>query len=359
MPRGRRRRPSRGCRAASRCGSSSPGYPGRAGPRPREPPAATSSSDRRRRGCGRAPCRSPASGSRPGRRRTAPTRPRSCALRRPAGPAPRSSPRPRPSPPPERRVRAGLREGALSSGSASVPTRAGPHERIDRILTAVKAAFLRGLLAVSAVLRSGTDQRRGGTSGHSARPCGRVRERRQPGDAGLPDRRDLPGEQGRLRRGGDRDGHPGRFVGVDAEDRQGRAGLQGAGDRLRVAGRGARRLRRRVDRPGGRHPGDGAGDQHRLLDADQPRRHQHPERPAAQGGQRRRRIAGRARRVTSPERSLGRASGAGRLEPPRTDSAAEERDRRRLAEFARAAEPDRRPEDDTRRASSCTRPAPR
>ena len=86
-PRGRTRRPSRGCRAASRCGSSSPGCPGRAGPRPREPPAATSSSDRRRHACGRAPCRSPASGSRPGRRRTAPTRPRSCARRRPAGPS--------------------------------------------------------------------------------------------------------------------------------------------------------------------------------------------------------------------------------------------------------------------------------
>ena len=57
--RGRRRRPSRGCRAASRCGSSSPGCPGRAGPRPRARPAATSSSGRRRHACGRAPCRLP------------------------------------------------------------------------------------------------------------------------------------------------------------------------------------------------------------------------------------------------------------------------------------------------------------
>ena len=44
--------------------------------------------------------------------------------------------------------------------------------------------------------------------------------------------------------------------------------LEDPGDRLRRARRRARRLGRRLDRPGGRRARDGAGDEHRLVDAD-------------------------------------------------------------------------------------------
>ena len=59
--------------------------------------------------------------------------------------------------------------------------------------------------------------------------------------------------------------------------------------------RRARGVGRRLDLRGRRRARDGAGDEHRLVDADQRQRHEHRQRPAAQGGQRRGRLAARAR----------------------------------------------------------------
>ena len=51
-----------------------------------------------------------------------------------------------------------------------------------------------------------------------------------------------------------------------------RARIRGAGRRLRRPRRSARRVGGRLDRRGGRCPGDGATDEHRLVDADLDRR---------------------------------------------------------------------------------------
>ena len=95
--------------------------------------------------------------------------------------------------------------------------------------------------------------------------------------------------------GGDRARHAGRARGVDAQDRAARALAEDPGDRLRRAERRARRVGRRLDLPGGRRARDGAGDEHRLVDADQRQRHEHRQRPAPQGRERRGRVAARAR----------------------------------------------------------------
>ena len=117
----------------------------------------------------------------------------------------------------------------------------------------------------------------------AACPRSEVRERRQPGHAGLRQRPDRPREPRPLRRGRHPARHPRRPQHLDEEDLQGRARVEGAGDRLRLAAGLAGRLRRRLDRPGRRHPRDGAADEHRLVDADRRRRREHPVRPAAQG----------------------------------------------------------------------------
>ena len=139
----------------------------------------------------------------------------------------------------------------------------------------------------------------------AARPCGQVRERRQSGHAGLRQRRDRARERRGLRRGRDPARHAGRAQHVDAEDLQGGARVEDPGDRLRLARGRPRCICRRLDRPGGGPPRDGAADEHRLLDADQRRRRRHPEGPAAQGRQRRRRIAPRARTRRTAETSSG------------------------------------------------------
>ena len=60
-----------------------------------------------------------------------------------------------------------------------------------------------------------------------------------------------------------------------------------------------------LDQPGGGHPCHGAANEHRLVDADQRRRRQHPQRPAAQGHQRRCGLAPRARTHAWPQRPSG------------------------------------------------------
>ena len=97
-----------------------------------------------------------------------------------------------------------------------------------------------------------------------------------------------------------------------------------------VARRRARRLGRRLDRPGGRHPRDGAADEHRLVDADQRRRREHPERPAPQGRQRRGRVADGARRRRTAATSVWADAAVREASNlPARAGAPAERDRRR------------------------------
>ena len=170
------------------------------------------------------------------------------------------------------------------------------------------------------------------------RARGALRERREPGHGRLPDPADRPRERRRLRRGRDRDGHARRPLGLDAEDLQARARLEDPGHRLRRARGRARGVGRRVDRRGGRRPRDGAEDEHRLVDADQRRRRGHPEGPAAQGRERRGRVAARAREEPRPQRAVGRRRRAQGVEPDGRGGAEGERDRRGRPHAARAAE---------------------
>ena len=81
----------------------------------------------------------------------------------------------------------------------------------------------------------------------------------------------------------------------------------------------ARRVGRRLDLPGGRRPGDGAADEHRLVHADRRRRREHPERPAPQGDQRRGRLAPGPGAEPRPQRRSGRPTRcARRRTSPRT-----------------------------------------
>ena len=108
---------------------------------------------------------------------------------------------------------------------------------------------------------------------------------------------------------------------------------------------------------GRRRARDGADDEHRLVDADRLERPEPRLRPAAQGDQRRGRVADRARRRASPQHDVAGARRAQGVEPHRRTGAAHARDRPRRAEPARAARQARRLPDEGRRAS--VRPAPR
>ena len=81
-----------------------------------------------------------------------------------------------------------------------------------------------------------------------------------------------------------------------------------------VAPRVERRLRRRRDRPGRRRAGDGAADEHRLVDTDLGVRRGRLERPAQEGDQRRRRLRRRAGAGARSQRRSRRGDGAGRRE---------------------------------------------
>ena len=145
--------PVRDCRAASRAALAPPRCPGPAGPPPRARPAATRSSGRSCSACGTAPSPSPASGVRPGRtcRRADPGR-RSRACRA-AGSARRSSPFPAQAPAGDTsRQKTTSRSSLVTGGPGQVCLgRQGIRHPADRILTTVKAAFLRALLASVAV----------------------------------------------------------------------------------------------------------------------------------------------------------------------------------------------------------------
>ena len=95
------------------------------------------------------------------------------------------------------------------------------------------------------------------------------------------------------------------------------------GDRLRRARGSARRLRRSLDRPGGRCPGDGAADEPRLVDADLVGRRGHPVRSQAEGDQRRGETAARPGRGARAQRRLGRAGRSKGGEPHRARGTAQ------------------------------------
>ncbi len=184
---------------------------------------------------------------------------------------------------------------------------------------------------------SGACRRRQRGRQRQARPRDplRARPRGQPGHAGLPDEPARPRRERPLRRGRDRARHARRPLDVDEDDLHGGAEREAAGDRLRLARRRARRVRRRLDRRGGRRARDGADDEHRLVDADRLERREPRLRPAAQGDQRRGRLARpRSPRRTSATRPGRRRPCAG-VEPDRAAGAAHARDRPDRADACR------------------------
>ena len=178
-----------------------------------------------------------------------------------------------------------------------------------------------------------------------ARPRRRVRERRQPGDAGLPARRDQARRRRGLQRGRDRDGHTRRAGLVDARDRQGDPRGRRPGRRLRRATWRQRRFGRRRDRDVGGRARDGAADEHRLVDAGLDRRRGHLEGPTPQDRQRRRRLHRRARAGARPQRPGGARHGHEGDEPGRARGGGEERGRRPRGRLPGPLPPDRRDED--------------
>ena len=225
-------------------------------------------------------------------------------------------------------VAAGLRR---SAGTVESVVNATLGRAFGLLLAATVAALL---LAVPATAADAPRVRRG-----------RVRQRRQPGHAGVPPGRD--GARGaRAGRGGrDRDGHARRARLVDARDRQVDARARGPGRRLRRPARLERRLRRRRHRPGRRHPRDGAADEHRLVDADLRLGRGARRGPPPQGDQRRRRVRGGARARARAERRGRRGDGADGGELRRPRGARARRDRRDRADRACAPRGDRRAED--------------
>ena len=144
----------------------------------------------------------------------------------------------------------------------------GRRTSADRILTPVPGRCLRGFLALSLVL--GALAAAPGVLAQddaAARSRGSSRQRHQPRHAGVRRERRRPGGGGRLRGDGARPRHAGRARLVDARDREALPRVGGSRRRLRRSSGLERGLGRRRDRDGGRHRGDGAADEHRLVDA--------------------------------------------------------------------------------------------
>ena len=175
-----------------------------------------------------------------------------------------------------------------------------------------------------------------------ARDHVRAGSRDQPGHAGLPHEQALAGGEGRLRRRGDPARHARRPLELDEDDLPGGARLEGARDRLRVAGGLPRRVGRGLGLTGGRRPRHVAGLEHRLVDADRLERTEPRLGPAPQGDQRRGRLADGARSGPSPQHEVAGEGRARSVEPHGAASARHERDRRDRPDAARAPEAARR-----------------
>ncbi len=175
-----------------------------------------------------------------------------------------------------------------------------------------------------------------------ARDHVRAGSRDQPGHAGLPHEQALAGGEGRLRRRGDPARHARRPLELDEDDLPGRARLEGARDRLRVARGLPRRVGRGLGLTGGRRPGHVAGLEHRLVDADRLERSEPRLGPAPQGDQRRGRLADGARSGPSPQHEVAGEGRARSVEPHVAAGARHERDRRDRPDAARAPEAARR-----------------
>ena len=228
---------------------------------------ATRSSGRRGCGCGRAACPSPASAVRPCR--SAPEGPRRAER-----------------PPCSGTSRAAIVTSVACAAPAEARSRTTARKRVRTTLLFSRvgatplpcyARYCRERRAFAPVRRPA---RRGGRAARARRARPRraaprardpLRHGGQPGHAGLPVASAEARRQGRVQRRGDRARHAGRALRLDAEDRPGRAREPDPGDRLRLAGGRAGRLRGRLDRRGRRPARDGAADEHRLLDADQRR----------------------------------------------------------------------------------------
>ena len=137
---------------------------------------------------------------------------------------------------------------------------------------------------------------------------------REPGHAGLAERRARSRAVARLFGRGDPARHTGRPRGLDAEDRAEGAVAEDPGDRLRDAAGCTGRLGRRVDLRGVGRARDGARDEHRVVDPD---RRQRRRTSAATSGAR--------RSTTRPRRCAGSQSRTGATRPGRTQPCASRR----------------------------------
>lgn len=116
---------------------------------------------------------------------------------------------------------------------------------------------------------------------HPSCPRRPVRQRRQPGHAGLPAGRDASRGARRVLGGRHRDGYSRRARHLDARDREDDALAEGARRRLRRPTGVERGLCGRGHRPGGGRARDGTADEHRLVDSDLVDRREHRLGPCA------------------------------------------------------------------------------
>jgi hypothetical protein len=157
---------------------------------------------------------------------------------------------------------------------------------------------------------------------------------RESGHAELPLRQPQSRRERRLHRRRDRPQHARRTAAVEGQDRPLRVERKAARARLGRAKRGDCRLRRRLDRAGGRLPGDGASDQHRLLDSDRLGRSQHRLRSPSQAHQPRGGNAEGPGTESWTERPLGRPRRARSHERHGLRGVEDERHRRDRADAA-------------------------
>src|SRR5205807_191491 len=102
--------------------------------------------------------------------------------------------------------------------------------------------------------------------------------------------------------------HPRRDLQLDGRNRDEPPELQGPRGRVRVSERRAGRLGGALRRPGGRRPGDGARDQHRVRSPDPGHGREPQRRPRRQGPERRRHPRPQPGRHARPQRRLGGAA---------------------------------------------------
>ncbi len=188
-----------------------------------------------------------------------------------------------------------------------------------------------------------------GYGSDTARPGDPLRCGRESGHAELPLRQPESRRERRLQRRGDRPQHARRIAAVEGQDRALRVEREAAGARLGRAERSDCRLRRRLDCTGRRLPGDGASDQHRLLDSDRLGRSEHRLRSPAQAHQPRGGNAESARAKPRTQCRLGRPRGARGHERHGDGSVEDERHRRDRADTAVTARAGGRREDEAPR----------